>query len=143
MGNVRRLILFLKAPRPGAVKTRLGREIGMEAARGVYCELVELLLGNLANVSEVELRVSPGDAEKEIAPWVRPSWRVTKQGAGDLTERLTLAFAEAFRDGASRVLIIGSDCPEVTESDIRSGWEALGQNDVVLGPATDGGYWLV
>lgn len=140
---MRLLIVFLKAPRAGWVKTRLGQEIGMEAAREVYCELVELLLGNLSSLSEVELCVSPDEAEKEIAGWIKPGWTVTRQGGGDLTYRLSSAFAEAFAAGATRVLIIGSDCPEVTPMDIQEGWEALGKNDLVLGPATDGGYWLV
>jgi rSAM/selenodomain-associated transferase 1 len=104
---------------------------------------VERLLKNLANVAEVELRISPDDAGEEIANWVKPWWRVTKQGEGDLTERLRLSFAEAFQRGDEHVLVIGSDCPEVSEADICEGLEALKESDLVLGPATDGGYWLV
>jgi rSAM/selenodomain-associated transferase 1 len=144
---VKRLIVFLKAPRAGSVKTRLGQEIGMEPARAAYCELVDGLLENLSNLSELELRVSPDDAETEIAHWLKPSWRVTKQGEGDLTQRLNRAFEEAFQSGAKHVLVIGSDCPDVTEQHIHCAWEALASSqnhfDVVLGPATDGGYWLV
>jgi rSAM/selenodomain-associated transferase 1 len=144
---VKRLIIFLKAPRAGSVKTRLGQDIGMEQARAAYCELVDRLLENLSNLSEVELRVSPDDAEKEIAQWLKPNWRVTKQSEGDLTQRLNRAFEEAFQSGAKHVVIIGSDCPDVTEQDIHCAWESLASSenhfDVVLGPATDGGYWLV
>lgn len=139
----KRLIIFLKVPRAGSVKTRLGNEIGMTVARDAYCCLVERLLQNLSNIPQIELRISPDDAGKEIANWVKPRWRITKQGGGDLTARLRLAFAEAFQSSDGRVLIIGSDCPEVTESDIHAAWDSLAENDVVLGPASDGGYWLI
>jgi uncharacterized protein len=138
-----RLIVFLKAPRVSAVKTRLGEKIGMEAACRAYCELVEALLKNMANILHVELRISPDNASDEIAGWLKPAWIVTGQGSGGLTERLVSAFEDAFNAGGERVLIIGSDCPDVTEADIYDAWELLRENDLVLGPATDGGYWLV
>ncbi len=138
-----RLIIFVKAPRAGGVKTRLARSIGSEAAAAAYCTLVATLLKNLATLSEVELRFAPDDAAGIIEPWRRPPWRVRPQGTGDLGERLDGAFIDAFADGAQRVVIIGSDCPVVTAPDITDAWTSLLQHDVVLGPATDGGYWLV
>jgi uncharacterized protein len=138
-----RLIVFLKAPRVGEVKTRLGLETGMENALGIYRQLLDSLLENLKSFRGVELRVTPNDGGEEIQGWVRPGWVVRKQGTGGLTERLVAAFAEAFASGAERVVVIGSDCPEVTIEDIETAWEALATNDLVLGPAVDGGYWLV
>lgn len=138
-----RLILFLKAPRPGFVKTRLASALGPEAACAAHRRLLEELLPRLANLPEVELRFAPDDARPEIAPWLRPGWTAVPQGSGDLGARLTRATREAFAAGAARVVVIGSDCPRVTADDIQSAWAALGEHDVVLGPAKDGGYWLV
>jgi rSAM/selenodomain-associated transferase 1 len=58
-------------------------------------------------------------------------------------ERLDRAFTEAFGTGARRVVVIGSDCPEIASDDIEKAWAALREFDLVLGPATDGGYWLL
>ncbi|MBM3835676.1 MAG: glycosyltransferase [Verrucomicrobia bacterium] len=138
-----RLIIFAKAPRPGFVKTRLAAALGDLEAAKAYQTLVEVLLDNLKDLREVELRFSPDDALPEIQRWIRESWRARPQGAGDLGQRLTAAFADAFASGAERVVIIGSDCPAVTMEDIGQSWTALLTHDVVLGPATDGGYWLV
>ncbi len=137
------LIIFLKAPRPGSVKTRLAQTIGVEPACAAYRRLVETLFENLASVPGVELRFAPDDAEAEIQSWLRAGWKGRPQGVGDLGERLQRAFAEAFSAGAKRVVIIGSDCPEITPRDIAEAWHALQSHDLVLGPATDGGYWLV
>src|SRR5207245_11114496 len=65
------------------------------------------------------------------------------QGDGDLGERLRAAFERAFAVGAKRVLIIGSDCPSVAAHDIHEAWKNLRTHDIVLGPASDGGYWLI
>ena len=138
-----RLLIFLKAPRPGHVKTRLAAALGPERATEAYRFLVETLLHRLAELPTAELRFAPDDAAAEIRAWLHPGWTLAPQGPGDLGQRLTTAFAAAFADGAERVVIIGSDCPDVSVCDIEFAWSALHTNDVVLGPATDGGYWLI
>jgi rSAM/selenodomain-associated transferase 1 len=137
------LIVFLKAPRPGAVKTRLAEALGAEAACAAYRQLVQTLLRRLAVLSNVELCFTPDDAAAEINPWAHQTWSLVPQGDGDLGRRLQRASTRAFTGGAQRVVIIGSDCPEVSATDIEAAWSALRTHDVVLGPATDGGYWLV
>ena len=138
-----KLIIFVKAPRPGFVKTRLASAIGAAAAAQAYQQLVERLLGRLASLAQVELRYSPDNALREIQPWLRGSWEARAQTSGDLGQRLNSAFSDAFGAGAERVAIIGSDCPDVAPADIQNAWTALLTHDVVLGPATDGGYWLI
>ena len=138
-----RLIVFLKAPRPGAVKTRLAATLGAAVACAAYRHLVETLLRPLAALENVELCFTPEDAGSEIEPWAQPKWRLTVQGGGDLGSRLDRAFRRAFDEGAKQIVIIGSDCPEVGAADILAAWTALLSHDVVLGPATDGGYWLI
>ena|ERR1041385_4730203 len=138
-----KLIIFVKAPRPGAVKTRLAKVIGAPAALAAYHQLVETLLTHLQQLRTVEVCFSPDDAAAEVRSWIRESWSSSPQGAGDLGRRLQAAFQRVFRCGAKRVVIIGSDCPAVSVEDIREAWARLRTHDVVLGPATDGGYWLI
>jgi rSAM/selenodomain-associated transferase 1 len=138
-----KLIIFVKAPRPGLVKTRLASAIGAAEAARAYRHLVEMLLGCLANLANVELHYSPDDALREIRPWLRRDWEARPQTSGDLGRRLNSAFSDTFSAGSERVVIIGSDCPYVVPGDIQDAWTALLTHDVVLGPATDGGYWLI
>jgi len=141
--NESRLLVFLKAPRQGAVKTRLAATLGAVEACAAYRLLVERLIRQLASLENVDLCFAPDDARSEIKPWAQPEWRLTAQGNGDLGWRLDRAFRRAFDEGAQRVVIIGSDCPEAGAHDIQAAWTALLSHDVVLGPATDGGYWLI
>jgi uncharacterized protein len=138
-----RLIVFLKAPRPGSVKTRIAQTAGRDRACSIYGELVEAVLNRLTALKDIELRFSPDDAETEIQKWLRNDWLAQPQGDGDLGERLHRAFANAFAAGAERIVIIGSDSPEVSTKDIRVAWKELNTHDIVVGPAVDGGYWLI
>ncbi len=137
-----RIIIFVKAPRPGFVKTRLAATIGNEAACDAYRQLTETVLANLAPLPrsiEVELRFTPDDAKNEITQWLQANWKAQSQGEGDLGERMHRAFTET--NGPT--IVIGSDCPEVRLSDLHAATKALQTHDAVIGPATDGGYWLI
>ncbi|HUS35995.1 MAG TPA: TIGR04282 family arsenosugar biosynthesis glycosyltransferase [Verrucomicrobiae bacterium] len=137
------LIIFVKAPRPGHVKTRIAEVIGPQPAAEAYLALVGILIGNLRTLPNVEVRYTPDDAYLEIPQWVQPTWKTAPQGNGDLGERLVNAFRDGFKNGVERVVIIGSDAPEISRDDIEAAWSALGDHDVVIGPAEDGGYWLI
>ena len=138
-----RLIVFVKAPRPGAVKTRIAATAGQTRACAIYREMVETVLDEFGSLPGVEIRFSPDGAETEITSWLRANWSMHPQGTGNLGERLHRAFVSAFANGAERVVIVGSDCPEIAAADIRAAWEELALHDVVVGPAVDGGYWLI
>ncbi len=138
-----KLIIFAKAPRLGQVKSRLAASIGETAACDAYKKIAKHLLENLRELQNVEIRFAPDDAENEMRNWLGDSFVYASQGNGDLGSRLQRAFAESFEEGNRRVLIIGSDCPYVITQDIQLAEEALATNDIVLGPATDGGYWLI
>jgi len=138
-----KLIVFIKAPRPGTVKTRLARTIGAEPACAAYRRIVATLLARLHSLGAVELCFHPDDALAEVQPWLRPGWTAAPQGGGDLGQRLQLAFQRAVAAGSRRVLVIGSDCPAVTLADLREAWDSLRARDVALGRASDGGYWLI
>jgi rSAM/selenodomain-associated transferase 1 len=143
MRNDRRLLVFLRAPREGQVKTRLAREIGPVAALEAYRALLQRTLDAAADFGPVELRFTPSDALPLVEPLLRPGWTAVAQGDGDLGERLDSAFRDAFRDGFQRVMVVGSDCPEIGPEDLGLADERLSETDVVLGPAIDGGYWLL
>ncbi len=137
------LIIFVKAPRPGAVKTRIAEIIGPQCACDVYKSLVGILIEQLRTLPNVQLRYTPDDGLPDISQWLQPAWTSAPQGQGELGQRLAAAFDEAFNHGAERIVVIGSDAPDITRQDIESAWCALKDHDVVLGPAEDGGYWLI
>lgn len=137
------LIIFVKAPEPGQVKTRLAETLGAAAAARAYAMLVETLLARLSGFNDVELRYAPETAFSQIEPWLRKGWRARFQGDGNLGDRMQRALAEAFASGAQRAALIGSDCPYVEPSDIEAAWSELEAHDAVFGPAQDGGYWLI
>ena len=138
------LIVFCKAPRVGFVKSRLAATVGAETACRYYDQMVAKLLDHLQGIEGVTLAVTPDDAMGEVSRWKRrPSWKVAGQGSGDLGHRLEQAFGRAFDAGTERVVVIGADAPEVTEADVREAFLALRRDDLVIGPAEDGGYWLI
>lgn len=138
-----KLVIFVRAPELGQVKTRLAKAIGPAAALTAYETLVKRLLTNLRSLEAVELRFTPDQAGAKCSHWLRRTWHLEPQGLGDLGERLARCFLENFQAGFGPVVIIGSDCPEVQPQDIQNAWNALVSRDAVVGSARDGGYWLI
>jgi len=138
-----KLIILLKAPVRGLVKTRLAVELGADAALAIYRQLLDGVLREMAAINEVELHYAPASEHALIITLLKPGWNHHPQAEGDLGMRMQQAFERAFQTGAQRVVMIGTDCPEVNVTDIHAAWEALSQHDLVLGPAEDGGYWLI
>jgi rSAM/selenodomain-associated transferase 1 len=136
-------VLFVRAPRRGTVKTRLARTLGDDDALAAYRTLLSTTCEALRELKPVELRFTPDDAAPEMNEWLQADWTTAPQGSGNLGERLASATQDHFHNGASSVVIIGSDCPEITAADLRAAHQALATADVVLGPASDGGYWLI
>ncbi len=134
-----RIIVFVKEPRPGFVKTRLAFVIGDEAACKAYRQLTETVLEKLASLPNVEIHFTPDDAKGEIKGWLRKGCVAKPQDNGDLGQRMHRAFEEA--DGAA--IIIGSDCPYLETSDLQAASDTLQTHDAVMGPAADGGFWLI
>lgn len=137
------VMIFLKAPRPGTVKTRLGKETGFEQATVVYRQLAEAQLSWIPADFGTEIHYAPRGAVQEMRAWLGGRRLYRAQTGGNLGARLGQAFAGAFRRGYARVIAIGSDCPELDEDCLHRASRALAENDVVLGPATDGGYYLI
>lgn len=135
-----RLIVFVKTPRAGRVKTRLGRDIGMVAAAWWYRHRVRDLLRRLSDPRwEIVLAIAPDTDAGNMGLW--PGWRIRlAQGRGDLGQRMARAF-DALPPGPA--CLIGTDVPGIQRHHIEDAFTALGRNEAVLGPATDGGYWLI
>ncbi len=140
----RLLLVFAKAPIPGRVKTRMAEELGPEEAARIYRRLGRLIADNVREGSyrTVVCYDPPGEQEL-VAGWLGPrSLEFWPQVEGGLGDRLVSAFATAFRS-ASRVCVIGTDAPDVDADLVHAAFDALETSDVVMGPATDGGYYLL
>ncbi len=133
------LIIFVKNIKLGNVKTRLAKSIGNEAAFEVYKELVNIT-ENATNNLKIDKRIYFSDAV------VDTKWQndfKTVQSGIDLGERMKNAFADGFNLGYEDIILIGSDLPDISKIIIESGFKALKINEVVFGPAEDGGYYLI
>lgn len=142
-----RLILFTRFPVPGKVKTRLIPAYGPEEAAGLHRRLVLHTLRTaraFCRKHEVELGIRfAGDDAGAMSHWLGSQGRFRPQCSGDLGQRMAGAFAECFAEGTPAAVIIGSDCPELTERGLAEAFAALRTHPAVLGPATDGGYYLI
>lgn len=137
------LIIFAKSPRMGVSKTRLAAGIGpvrawrVKRALDAYTCRVALS----AQKWQTLLAVAPAKDEAAAFPGAWPlNVRRIGQGKGDLGERMARAIQ---RFGRGPVCIIGSDLPDLTVADIHAAFAALRRHDVVIGPARDGGFWLI
>jgi len=135
------VVVFAREPLPGRVKTRLAAAIGEAAAASVYAALLERTVAVAAGTS-FDLVVSY--AEAPSSEWTADHtqrWEV--QRGGDLGERMRDSFDRRFREGRDCVVVVGSDCPPLQQEHLTGAADALENVPVVIGPATDGGYWLV
>jgi rSAM/selenodomain-associated transferase 1 len=138
---MRTLLIFIKNPIPGHTKTRLAATVGDERALRMYGRLLDYTRGVTQEVDARRLlfysdRITADD------DWPQADFEKHVQSGADLGERMENAFAQAFQD-SDRVLIIGSDCPGIQPRLLERAFAALDNHDVVLGPAEDGGYYLL
>ena len=141
------LIIFSRYPEPGRTKTRLIPALGADGAARLQRQMTGQCLKTAEKVAtsrglSLELRYTGGNRDmlKQCFP---QRIALKNQGNGDLGKRLCRAFAQAFGEDKGRVVIIGSDCPRLSPAAIINAFEALNKKDLVLGPATDGGYYLI
>jgi uncharacterized protein len=139
---IQALIIFVKNPVPGKVKTRLARSIGDEPAAEVYRQLL-LHTKSITQQLKVDKLVYYADDIAENDLWESSAYQKRQQQGENLGERMASAFAACFDAGYRQVVIIGSDCAEITAAHVEQAFAALNTNDVVIGPATDGGYYLL
>ena len=134
------LVIMVKEPRPGRVKSRLGREIGMVRAAWWFRRQALSLIRRLRDPRwQIVLAVAPDRDGLRSRIWPRDLARVP-QGQGDLGARMG-RMLRSMPPGP--VCVIGADIPGITRAHIAEAFAALGRVEVVFGPAEDGGYWLV
>ncbi|HHT9146605.1 MAG: glycosyltransferase [Candidatus Brocadiaceae bacterium] len=182
------LIVFIKYPEPGKVKTRLAKDIGNEKACAIYKLLAEGVIKNVAQKNlktyDVHIFFTPADKEMEIKDWLKPilndnrgvKTRFSPQEGRNLGERMSNAFRQIVQEKGYKkcitqrtttesplknwdeggckkksqekmflhnTIIIGTDCPEIDTTLIENAFGVLKEKDIVIGPCTDGGYYLL
>lgn len=142
MQNKRLLIVFAKNPLPGKVKTRLASTIGDSSALEIYKTLLYHTL-KISTPLENDKVVYYADFIPSNDLWKTSGYIQQLQTGDDLGQKMMNAFRRSFYDGYHSVIIIGSDCPEITADILIKGFDELDKKDVVIGPAQDGGYYLL
>lgn len=141
-----RLSLFARPPIPGQVKTRLIPTLGAAAALQIYTRLcaASLHLARQLNHSRgVELVLWHSEPDPGLLVDWGKGMRLCPQCPGDLGQKMFHAFAQGKAAGVARQVIIGMDCPELTLRHLQHAFDSLKHHDLVLGPALDGGYYLI
>lgn len=141
------LIVFTRTPEPGSTKTRLIPALGHDGAADLQRAMTEHIVrrASLLRGSRglpVEIRYV-GGSESQLRDWLGDGVAYRPQGDGDLGARMDAAFHQAFLAGHPRAVIVGSDCPGITSARMGQALDALDGHDLVLGPAHDGGYYLI
>ncbi|NJK38480.1 MAG: glycosyltransferase [Oscillatoriales cyanobacterium RM1_1_9] len=144
---MQRLLLFTRYPEPGKTKTRLIPALGAEGATQVHRQMAAKIVATAGQLAQfhsviVEVCYTGGNLEA-MEVWLGKDLTYVQQGFGSLGDRLTLAFKNAFDQGDSGVIAVGTDCPDLTTEILLEAFRLLKQREVVIGPAEDGGYYLI
>jgi rSAM/selenodomain-associated transferase 2/rSAM/selenodomain-associated transferase 1 len=142
-----RLIVFTRFPEAGKTKTRLIPTLGAKGAARLQRQMTEHIIATAAKASNrpgltIEVYHEGGNTGL-MQEWLGPQFSYRPQEPGDLGRRMARAFAAAFRDLNEAAVIVGSDIPQISADIIQQAFEGLQKHDLVLGPARDGGYYLI
>ena len=141
------LMVFVKYPTPGAVKQRLAQHLGSDRAAEIYKKIAETIVQKVTPASSedyiLEIYFSPQEDEKLVRKWLAENEYFSPQQGSDLGARMSNAFSHAFAAGYTKAILIGSDCPDISRTIVNRGFMLLDSHDIVLGPAHDGGYYLI
>jgi hypothetical protein len=140
--NKKALIIFVRNPVPGKVKTRIAEAVGEDKALHIYKELLQHTHDIAVNIAADKYvfyseYVQPGDS------WEDDSYQKLLQAGKTLGDKMSNAFSCLFGESYEKIVIIGSDCYELTTEIIEQAFESLSDKDTVIGPAQDGGYYLL
>jgi rSAM/selenodomain-associated transferase 1 len=146
------LIIFTRYPEPGKTKTRLIPALGALGAANLQRQMTEHTILQATELQKspalspanltVEVRFSGGN-EQLMQNWLGIGLIYQPQGGGNLGDRMHESFVDAFTIGTKQVILIGSDCPGISSQILTTAFEQLQNADLVLGPAIDGGYYLI
>jgi hypothetical protein len=139
------IIIFIKNAELGKVKTRIAKDVGDEEALEIYKSLLAITNENVSQIDGIR-HLYYSNIINQNDQWPDQKYSKRLQFGNDLGERMSNAFKEVFsiyNDIENKVVIIGSDCPEIDANLIHSAFERLSEFDVVIGPTFDGGYYLM
>ncbi len=144
----KRLIIFTRYPEPGITKTRMIPALGAIGAAKLQRQMTEYVLAQaqlLQSIDDVSIEVRFAGGDKQLMQaWLGDDIEYTNQGEGDLGQKMANSLLSAFQNQTKLVVIIGSDCPELTPALIARAFQQLHLgSDLVLGSAIDGGYYLI
>ena len=143
-GRDRVLVIMAKAPRSGAVKTRLAPSLSLNAVVAFYCCLLDDTLALARSLGDVEVAIMCPDSDvDELAQLADNKASVVAQKGEGLAAGLTSVFAHFTREHQRRIIAFNSDSPHLPRSVLEDAFETLAAHDVVVGPTHDGGYYLV
>ncbi|HEY9852963.1 MAG TPA: TIGR04282 family arsenosugar biosynthesis glycosyltransferase [Leptolyngbyaceae cyanobacterium] len=141
------LIVFTRYPEPGKTKTRLIPVLGAEGAANLHRQMAEYAIAQAKQLTSshqvsVEVHFTGGNLNL-MRSWLGNDIIYQPQIEGDIGLKMSAAFKAAFNQNINYVSIIGSDCPKLNYQLISQAFDSLLQHDLVIGPATDGGYYLI
>ena len=141
------VLFYFRYPEAGKTKTRLIPALGAEGACRLSRKMTENVRDTVLELKRTDLNrfglVDRSECIELAETWLGPRLSLRAQAEGDLGKRLKEGFHWAFSQGATRVLAIGSDCPDISVDILNQAFEELLENDAVLGPSYDGGYYLI
>ena len=140
--NKRQLLVFTKNPQLGKVKTRLAKSIGEEKALFIFQKLIEKTAQTIGSIS-VHKSLYYSEFIENGDLWDTQVSEKKIQNGNTLGERMSNAFQDGFEKGFEQIVIIGTDLWDLESSDIDQAFKVLETNTAVIGPATDGGYYLL
>jgi uncharacterized protein len=135
------VLVFIRYPEEGKVKTRLAQRVGNKAACELYSAFVQDVLARLRGYS-LTIYYTPSTAASSLTEWLGNDYAYEPQRGDDLGIRMYNAFQKTL-SRYEQVVLIGSDCPDLSPSIIEEAFHNLADHDMVLGPASDGGYYLL
>ncbi len=138
------ILFFVKYPAPGKVKTRLAKDLGLAVATELYRNFALDILATLQNLNiNFKIVFAPADSKDQFQQWLGKEYSYIPQAGQHLGQRMKNAFVQAFSEGFKDVIVIGSDSPDLPEVLLRGALSVLDAHDVVIGPSSDGGYYLI
>lgn len=137
------VIVFLKAPEQGCVKTRLSRYLDESFVLDLYKGFIEDTLETLKTTGDIFIYFLPSGKQAPLKTWLGNGYAYFPQKGNDLGKRMSNAFQEVFTKGYTSVLLVGTDIPELSRDIIFLAYKTLQSAESVIGPTADGGYYLI
>lgn len=141
------LIIFTRYPEPGRTKTRLIPKLGAEGAANLQRQMTEHTLEQVRILQQqisisVEIRFAGGSLQL-MRNWLGDDWIYHPQDGDDLGEKMARSLSDVFAQNCQKAVIIGTDCPDLDATILGHAFPSLDNSDIVIGPAEDGGYYLI